>query len=951
MSGKQFILSFIFWFGLFNQGNIFAQEKIAVSGKISDAKTGDPVMYANIAFPELGIGTSSNENGEFTLRNVPPGTYNFTVTYIGYQEYTGSITLQKDVDLEIKLKQQSLGLKEVVVTAENNTGVTTSTKIGNEAINHVQATSLNEVMQLIPGNLVVNPNLKTPARISIREIGTDINSALGTAIVVDGIPFSNDGNMQQSIQEGFSSVAGTGIDLRQIAVDNIESITVDVGIPSAEQGNLTSGAVQIKTKTGGSPYRVKLQADPHTKQAYLGKGYLLSGNQGVINIDAGYTDSYGDLNRQTDRFKRVNTSAKYTNTFFRNSTPLNIEWKMDFTSSLDGKKWDPDMKAREEHFAKDKNLNTKISALWSVNKSLFKSLSFDLGVSKTWQEGYEKTLETTSTGANFFVTSLADGEFPVEYGPATYYSEVNYNGRPFDIYSKLKAKFYHQTGRLSNNVLLGTEWRTTGNNGEGRIFDPTHPPAGEGTRPRPFTDIPSLHQLSLFAEDKIDLKLGKTVLHIMAGIRMDNIQPKSFLKTNGTLAVDPRLNVSYTLINRNSSHTFRNITLRAGYGQTTKAPTLLHLYPDKHYSDYVNFNYYPDLAVVTTNVKEDTRNPELKASTSEKLEAGIDFRVNNVKARITGFYEKQEGGFILDHNFFLLMYRQYEQIAPGLHPYFVKGQGVYYTAPDTETPVAVSYEMNEKFYSYGIYRNAQSRRKRGIEYNIDFGRIEALHTSFVLNGAWLQTETHRTDAPYWNQQHYTTYNNNISTQESFVVKFPNKYGYGVVQERLNSNLSIITHIPEIRMLVTLTTQAIWYEKDWRKRYDDYQLYSLSDLRDYLGQPNLFQNEQEDEYYYYLPVSYRNYDDVEHPYLVADFQNTLAQQAIEKEKRYRFAARTLDPLFVFNIKISKEIAQRFKLSFFANNFLNIRPWELDKREGTYLRRNAEPYFGADIRMQF
>jgi len=40
-----------------------------------------------------------------------------------------------------------------------------------------------------------------------------------------------------------------------------------------------------------------------------------------------------------------------------------------------------------------------------------------------------------------------------------------------------------------------------------------------------------------------------------------------------------------------------------------------------------------------------------------------------------------------------------------------------------------------------------------------------------------------------------------------------------------------------------------------------------------------------------------------------------------------------------------------LSFYANNFLNIRPWHLDDRSGKYMRRNQQPYFGADIKMQF
>ena len=920
-----------------------AQEKITVSGIITDAETKQPILYANVAFPELGIGTSSNEKGEFVIQSVPVGSYTFSVTYIGYKEYSINITLKKDVDLKIKLRRQSLGLKEVTVTAENSTGGTTSSKIKSEAIDHIQASSLKDVLQLIPGNISENPNLSKPNRISIREINDDINSALGTAIIVDNIPFSNDGNLQNS--------TNSGIDTRQISVENIESITVDVGIPSSEYGNLTSGAVHIKTKAGGSPYNVKFQTDPHTKQAYLGKGYLLKNDNGVINADFGYTNSYQHLYMQTDQFKRINATTKYSKTFFRNKSPLNIDVKLDFLSSLDGNKWDPDMLAEEEHFAKDQNLRGKISAGWSLNKPFITSLSFDVGYSKTWQEGFEKTLESSSSGPNFFSTATTSGEYEISYGQSSYYSEVTYDGKPFNFYSKLKAKLYKKSEFITNNILLGAEWRTTGNNGDGRIFDLTKPPAGNGLRPRPFTDIPALNQFSVFVEDKIEIDIANTKLDIMAGIRMDNIQPAGIFNTNGSINFDPRVNVRYEIWNRNNRYTLRNVSLRLGYGQTTKAPTLTHLYPDKKYNDIISFNYYPDLIVSTTHVIQDTRNYNLEPAKSNKFEVGVDFQINKIKTRLTGFYEKHEGGFITDQTFYPMFYRDYDILDAGMNPYYIAGEGVYYNDKNNGNPVALGFEDDEKFANYSQYRNASSRIKKGVEYSINFGKIKALRTSFIVNGAWLKTESYSTDAPYWKTVPYTIFEGNTSRQESFAIKFQNKSGFGTVKERLNTNLNIITHIPEIKMLVTLTTQAIWYEKDWRTIYDVYKLYSLSELRDYLNQPDIFKNENEEDFYYYLPVSYKEYDNVENQYEIVDFENQLHQKGIHKTFKYRFEERILPPLFLCNIKISKDIAQRFKLSFYANNFLNIRPWHLDDRSGKYIRRNQQPYFGADIKMQF
>lgn len=930
---------------------VSAQEKLMVKGVVRDAATNHPIAYANISFSDLEIGTSSNEQGKFTLKSVPNGLNKLSVTYLGYQKYTQNINLQQDISLNISLKQQSLGLQEVVVTAEIASSTTSASTINEEAIEHIQASSLKEVMQLIPGNLSENPNLATPQRISIREVDASVNSALGTTIIIDGIPLSNDGNMQQSIKtNGFATVAGSGIDLRQLSVENIESITVDVGVPSVEFGNLTSGAVHIKTKTGGSSYNVKLQADPHTKQFAIGKGYLLKKDRGVINISAGYTNSYQHIYKNTDKFERIITTTKYSNTFFRNRNPLNIEAKVNYNETLDGKKWDSDMKKEEEHFAKDKRLQSKLSALWSLNKSFLKSISFEAGYSKNWQKGFEKTLEASSSGVNVIISSQTNGEHEAIYRPSSYYSEVTYDGKPFDLYAKLKSSFLHKTTNTTSNILFGAEWRTTGNNGNGRTFDINNPPAGGDTRPRSFSDIPSLNQLSFFAEDKMHIGLGSTRLNIMAGLRMDNIQPNGLFSSDGSLTIDPRLNISYNIIDQDRSHFLSLLTFRLGYGKTTKAPTLTHLYPDKVYNDVKNFDYYPDLVVATTKIFEDTRNYNLKASRGSKYETGIDFRLAKIKSRITGFYEKYTGGFMLDRNYFLMSYRDYEQPGAGLHPYFIEGEGIFYNDPETGLAKSVPYELDEKWKNYATYRNAQTRIKRGIEYTVDFGKIEALRTSFVINGAWLQTESHTTNAPYWKEIQYTVYEGNSSKQQEYLAKFPNRLGYGTVQERLNTNLNIITHIPEIKMLVTLTTQLVWYEKDWRKTYEDYKFYTLEELREYLDQPELFSSHNEDYFYYYLPTSYRSYDGIVHEYKPADFENTLHQKAIDLNRQTRFDPLTLSPLLLCNIKISKDIAQRVQLSFYANNFLNIRPWELNEREGTYIRRNNEPYFGAAIKMK-
>ncbi len=947
------ILTFLGIWMAWNGTHASGEERYTVSGKITDPNSKEPVLYANVVIRELSLGTSSDEKGMFRIRGIPAGTFTLVVSYIGYEEFSQKITVTGDLTLNILLREQSLGLDEVVVTAENSKSGATSSKIKSEAISHVQASSLKDVLQLIPGNLATNPNLRDPGKMSIREVGTSVNSALGTAIIVDGIPLSNDGNLQQSISttNDMSSVAGTGVDIRGITVNNIESITVDVGIPSAEHGNLTSGAVHIKTKAGGSPLTVKLKADPRTKQGYMSKGFLLPDNGGVLNADFDYTRSFGHIIKHTSLYNRISGTAKYSQTFFREKKPLNLEAKVSYGSTLDGEKWDPDMLLQEENYSHDQNILAALSLSWSLNKPWISNLSFDAGYSREWQKGFEKTFTGSSSGATFFSTATTSGEYQISYAPSSYYAEVTYDGRPYNLYLKLKASAYRKTGIVTNNLLAGIEWKSTGNNGQGRQFNPERPPATLGTRPRPFTDIPALDQLSFFAEDKINLEIGSTQLDLMAGIRMDNIEPAGLFTTDGSLSFDPRVNIRYQLLHSGNNKVFRDLSLRLGYGRTSKSPTLVHLYPDKDYNDVVGFNYYPELIVATTTVISDTRNYNLKPAQSNKKEAGIDLQIGKIVARVTAFSEKHEKGFVNDNVLFPQFYRDYDVLPAGYKPWYVPGDGIYYTDKTTGTPVKLGYEDDVKFAGYSTYRNGEVRIKKGLEYSVDFGKIQTFRTSVNVSGAYFHTESYLLDVPYYQRIDYTVFEGGVSKQRPFVVRYTDQYGYGTIDKRLNTNIGLITHIPELKMLLTLTTQVIWFEKNMRKLYPwKTKLYTLSELRDYLQIPDLFKSEKEGDLYYQLPVSYIIAGEPEKEYSRNDFQDPMAQMGIKKQITTYFPLRTLPSLIMCNLKVSKDIGRRYRLSFFANNFLNIRPWHLDQRSGRYMRRNERPFFGADLTME-
>jgi hypothetical protein len=101
-------------------GNGLAQNKGLISGKITETATGKPAPFINVYFANTSIGTTSNENGEFVLKNIPNGKYSLTFSGVGYKLKSSPIEILDKVitGLEISIDQEIILLREVVVQSK-----------------------------------------------------------------------------------------------------------------------------------------------------------------------------------------------------------------------------------------------------------------------------------------------------------------------------------------------------------------------------------------------------------------------------------------------------------------------------------------------------------------------------------------------------------------------------------------------------------------------------------------------------------------------------------------------------------------------------------------------------------------------------------------------------------------------------------------------------------------
>lgn len=103
--------------------------KGSVSGSVLDKNLREPLPYVTIAIEQLDgailTGGVTDDNGIFKISEIPAGTYNASIQFIGYKKYTAQITISsgnKNIDLGVILLEEDVAsLGEVTVTAERTT--------------------------------------------------------------------------------------------------------------------------------------------------------------------------------------------------------------------------------------------------------------------------------------------------------------------------------------------------------------------------------------------------------------------------------------------------------------------------------------------------------------------------------------------------------------------------------------------------------------------------------------------------------------------------------------------------------------------------------------------------------------------------------------------------------------------------------------------------------------
>ena len=912
---------------LISASTVVAQTK-RLSGKtdgtlrvaIANKDTSEAVGQAVVMIIPYGVWGITDANGTTVIRNIPAGRCNVQVTLLGYVARSDEYTIEPgdNNSLALSLEPLSLAIDDVVVVAQaGKSGESTASVIGRQAIDHIQATSLKDIMQLLPGQIITeNPSLTSVGQFYNRTLDSnDSNNAFGAAIMVDGIPLSNNANLNS--RGGSFSTVGSGVDLRSIGTDEIESVEIIRGIASAEYGDLSSGTMIVNSKVGVTDFKVRAKIMPGIQQFYAGKGFGLK-KGGSININADYATGKSDPRYRTDTYDRILLSAIHRITLAGKYT---LTTKISSTNIYDWSGPDKDEKVQDV-FSRTRENGVTLSHAGVLNfdKRFCRTLKYDISYSCKYSDSYTLAL---IQGRQPLLDAREDGTYSTTMLPLEYRASGGTKGRPTTLFAKISDVFHLDThdGIFRNRFNIGAEYRSEANSGAG-IYndDPSLPLTQTGSRPRAFADIPALHQLAAYIEDNIALHLHRDAeyprLNVQAGVRWTMIQPG---RKEQMQSLSPRLNATL--------HPTEWLSLRFGFGISEKTPSLMMLYPDKSYFDFMNLNYTDAdnnyLGVYTTRVFDHTpRN--IRPMRSTKFEAGIDISTRHgQRFSVVAFHDKVRNGFSSDNS---------EWIALAFDRW-AASDIIYDSGRLTYDPANPS-SVDTLLHNVTRPGNSDVHISRGVEWDFNLGKIRATNTSFYLTGAYTETEYYSSNLVYNRPQ------GSAATYENIYVVYTNS-SRSTQRRRLTSSLRIVQSIPKLKFVVSGTLQAVLYD------------YTRSNRA--LDAPTGYLSPSSEEY-----VGGRG-EAIFTPFTQAELAapdevtfgggHKLSDQIFARSA-YSDKAETWPSLWVVNLRVTKDVTRFLGLSFYVNNMFFSQPWHKSSISTSESERNSNLFsYGFEVYLNF
>ncbi|MEE4312461.1 MAG: TonB-dependent receptor [candidate division KSB1 bacterium] len=253
-----------------------------IKGKVTDAETGEALMGANVIINGTTLGAATAMDGSYRIANVPPGTFDLKVSFMGFQSMMKSVQMTANADLVVNFELKPMVLSGSVVTTTANRAIERQTPIafsnitGDEVANNYTTQDLPQLLQAVPGVFATTNGLGE-SELFVRGFDAD-----RVQVMINGIPV-NDPESQHVYWSNWTGLSS-----------NVQSVQVQRGVGSSLYGSgAFGGSLNIETMgltpAGGITIRSSVGL-------YTTEGATGGGNSGKIADGNGGFEDYTPVN-------------------------------------------------------------------------------------------------------------------------------------------------------------------------------------------------------------------------------------------------------------------------------------------------------------------------------------------------------------------------------------------------------------------------------------------------------------------------------------------------------------------------------------------------------------------------------------------------------------------------------------------------------------------------------
>ena len=204
----------------------------SVTGKVVDKDSGAPLNFANVVILGTTWGANARNGGQFTIPNIPVGTYSVKASYVGYDPQTlagVNVDATKPTVLEFRLTKNLGTMLETIKVTSNRKAV----DVKSSDVTHV--TTDKEMLSLPVESVTEAVALNTGVVVAGGELHVRGGRSNEVSVRIDGVPVDD-------------PLTGGSVDLGLLSVAQSELIS---GGMDAEYGNASSAIINYTTKSGG----------------------------------------------------------------------------------------------------------------------------------------------------------------------------------------------------------------------------------------------------------------------------------------------------------------------------------------------------------------------------------------------------------------------------------------------------------------------------------------------------------------------------------------------------------------------------------------------------------------------------------------------------------------------------------------------------------------------------